>query len=281
VLGHDNLEVSADWPGAASAFIEETTGGVAPFLLGAHADVDPRTRAVMDLAIDGQSRGLGFDAVRVLGREVAEAVLAGSEGGVGFRSDAPVAAAVARVSLAAHLCPLGPERAREELEARKRALATELGLRPERFPRTAELFERMRERVRELPPDDAREQIARMRLWMRDRTATRWLDGRSEVEVEVQALRIAEATLLALPLEPTVAVGLDWRRRAGTPLAGVIGIGNGWLRYLPHADDLAHPRAHWHYEVLSSLFEPEACERLLGAGEKLAERLEASAALSP
>ena len=43
----------------------------------------------------------------------------------------------------------------------------------------------------------------------------------------------------------------------------MVGIGNGWLRYLPHASDLAHPLAHQHYEVLQSLFAPGACEALL------------------
>ena len=51
------------------------------------------------------------------------------------------------------------------------------------------------------------------------------------------------------------------------------GIANGWLRYLPHPDDLAHPRAHHHYEVLSSMVAPGACETLLGAGEELLEKL--------
>jgi hypothetical protein len=53
----------------------------------------------------------------------------------------------------------------------------------------------------------------------------------------------------------------------------VIGIANGWLRYLPHAADLSHPRAHQHYEVLQSLLAPGACEALLAAGESLARKL--------
>jgi hypothetical protein len=74
VRGHDNLEISADWPGAAAAAIESATGTVAVFLLGSHADVDPRTRGLMDPAIPGRAWARGR-AVRVLGREVADAVL--------------------------------------------------------------------------------------------------------------------------------------------------------------------------------------------------------------
>ncbi len=84
-------------------------------------------------------------------------------------------------------------------------------------------------------------------------------------------LRIGDAALLGLPLEPTTNVGLDWQARATRrlPLAAVAGIANGWLRYLPHPDDLAHPRADEHYEVLMSTFAPGACERLLQEGEQL------------
>ena len=52
-----------------------------------------------------------------------------------------------------------------------------------------------------------------------------------------------------------------------------MGIANGWLRYLPHSRDLAHPRAQLHYEVLSSLLAPGASERLLELGEELLDSL--------
>ena len=92
--------------------------------------------------------------------------------------------------------------------------------------------------------------------------------------MELQVLRIGRAVLLGLPLEPTTEVGFDWRDRIGPARIGaVIGIANGWLRYLPHAADLSHPRAHWHYEVLQSLLAPGACKALLDAGESLAREL--------
>ena len=68
-------------------------------------------------------------------------------------------------------------------------------------------------------------------------------------------------------------MGLDWKARAGTPRAAVAGIGNGWLRYLPHARDFADPLAHHHYEVLSSLFAPGTCEELLRQGKDLLAEL--------
>jgi len=275
VRGHDNLEVSGDWPGAASAAIEAATGAVAPFLLGAHADVDPRTRGLMDLAIPGQSIGLGAEAVRVLGREAADAVLAALPRAVD-EAEPRIAARTARVKLPLHLGELAPAELDAELARRKRAVAALVGRGESELPRTAELYDLASAAARALPVAEARERIAAVRTYIRDRTAPAFVPGQGrQAEVEVQLLAIGRARLLALPLEPTSAVGLDWRARvAAHGLGLVVGIGNGWLRYLPHARDLAHPLAHQHYEVLNAVFAPGACEALLAAGRTLVRELD-------
>jgi hypothetical protein len=70
-----------------------------------------------------------------------------------------------------------------------------------------------------------------------------------------------------------VDVGLEWRRRTGSPLSALVGIANGWLRYLPHARNFDEPGAHCAYEVLMSTFVPEAADLLLARGEDLAAGL--------
>ena len=271
VRGHDSREISGDWPGAASRRIEAETGAVAPFLLGAHADVDPRTRGLMDLAIPGQSVGLGAEAVRVLGGEVADAVLASLSRAEPEPESVRVAARTARVKTRLHLGHLSADECEAELARRKAELASHLGMPLDALPRTSQLYDFAAESARDLGIEAARERIALVRGWLRDRTAPYFTGGSRELEVEVQLLAIGRALLLALPLEPTTAVGLDWRARAAPRGLGlVVGIGNGWLRYLPHASDLAHPRAHQHYEVLQSILAPEACESLLAAGQELA-----------
>jgi len=275
VRGHDNLEISGDWPGAASRRIEAATGAVAPFLLGAHADVDPRTRGLMDLAVPGQSVGLGAEAVRVLGCEVADAVLASLSRAQPEPESTRVGARVTPLKLPLHLGELAPAALEAELARRKAEVAAELGVTPAELPRLGELYDLVSHSARGLPIAAARERIARVRTYVRDRTAPFFAGNRREVEVEVQLLALGRALLLALPLEPSSAVGLDWRERAaahGLPL--VVGIGNGWLRYLPHASDLAHPQAHQHYEVLQSLLAPGAAEKLLAAGLELARELD-------
>jgi hypothetical protein len=261
-LGHENLAYSADWVAAAGEAVAERLPGANPiFALGAHADVDPRTRGLLDLAVAGQSVGVDYATCRALGRELGEAVAEAARS-LETRSDAPVAAASDRVALATW---------RPDEEGRRAALAA-LDLPADRDVGTAELFAMERERTAGYPPAERRERLARVRRYLRDRTASRFAFGETP-DVEVQVLRLGDALLLGLPLEPTVDVGLDWKRRAPAPRAAVVGIANGWMRYLPHARNFEEPGAHVKYEVLQSTFGPGAAERLLARGEALARSL--------
>ena len=67
VLGHDNLQLSGDFVGAAVRYIEEQTGDKALFVNGACGDVNPR--------ITGGS----FADVEALGQELGRAVLEGRD----------------------------------------------------------------------------------------------------------------------------------------------------------------------------------------------------------
>jgi len=67
VLGHDNLQISGDFAGAAVRYIEEQTGDKALFINGAGGDVNPR--------ITGGS----FADAEALGRELGRAVLEGRD----------------------------------------------------------------------------------------------------------------------------------------------------------------------------------------------------------
>ncbi|UCE87603.1 MAG: hypothetical protein JSU66_07805 [Deltaproteobacteria bacterium] len=268
-LGHDNLAYSADWPGAAAREIEAALpGALALFALGAHADVDPRTRGLLDLAVEEQSVGVTFEAMEALGRELGRAV-AVAAGAIETQPRVPVGAASARVELPVHGAESGAEAHAQALAARRAEAFAALGLAPDAQVRTGELFRLTQERTRGLDADERRERIARARLYLRDRTASRFAGGRAP-SVEVQVLRIGDALLLGIPAEPTVDVGIEWKRRAPSPHAAVISIANGWLRYLPHPRNFDEPLAHQKYEVLMSTFVPDAAERLLDAATRLA-----------
>lgn len=261
-LGPENLAWSADWPGAAAARIAEALPGANPiFLLGAHADVDPRTRGVKDLAETGKTRGVGFDEVEKLGRELGDAVAAAA-----LDAKPEPAAVVGALSGRVRLT------AWAESEAERAAALAALGLPPDAQPGTNDFFRLETERTRHLPPEERRERIARVRRYLRGRMAKQFAGG-PEADVEAQVLRLGEARLAGFPLEASVDVGLDWKRRMGTPHASLLSIANGWLRYLPHPRNFAEPAAHTHYEVLMSSFEPDAAERLLDLAERLERRL--------
>ena len=263
-LGPENLAWSADWPWAAGRAIGGAVPGAEPiFLLGAHADVDPRTRGVKDLAETGKTSGVGFDEVEKLGREVGEAVARAALGAAPARAP-EVAAGSGSVRLRAH----------HEDEAERQAALAALGLAATETPSTSDLFRLETERTRGLPPEERRERIARVRTYLRGRLAPRFAGG-AEADVEVQVLRLGEAKLAALPLEATAEVGLDWKARARPAPAALLSIANGWLRYLPHTRHFGRPGAERHYEVLMSTFEADAAERLLDEAERIDRRLEA------
>jgi hypothetical protein len=273
VLGHENLAYSADWPGAAARALEDALpGALALFALGAHGDVDPRTRPLQDLAKAEPVPGAGFEASDALGAELGGAV-ADAAARIETRADAPVAAASARLAVPVHGGEAGPAaRERALAESRRDALAA-LDLPPDAPLRTSELFRASDERTRELPPEERRARLGRARLYLRDRTAP-FFAGGLVPEVEVQCLRLGEALWLGLPLEPVVEVGLDWRARIGSPHAAVLGIANGWLRYLPHPRNFGEPGAPFAYEVLMSTLVPDAATRLLDRAEALAAALD-------
>ena len=257
-LGHDNLSFSADWPGAAGRAIVDALPGVNPiFALGAHADVDPRTRGLLDLAIPNQSVGVSFDETVALGRELGEAV-ATAAAAIETRPDATVGARSSSI----------PIPALQESEGERADALEALGLPQDSSAGTAELFALEHERTRDLPIEERREHIARVRLYLRNRTARRFAFGECP-QVEVQVLRIGHAHLVGLPAEPTVDVGFDWKSRTGEEFAAVIGIANGWLRYLPHPRNFEEPLAHHKYEILLATLVPDAARRLLDEAEHL------------
>ncbi len=260
-LGHENLAYSADWVGAANRAISEAQPGVTPiFWLSAHSDVDPRTRGLLDLAIPGQSLGVGFDEVELLGREVGMAALEAA-GRAEPVSEPRVGAASARLRIPVHA----------ELESERREAFEALDLPLDAEVSTGELFAMEHARTADYPVDQKRERLARVRRYLRGRTALHFVGG-SEPEVEAQVLRIGPVWLLALPAEPTVDVEADWRERMGKE-AAVLSIANGWLRYLPHPRNFEEPNAHHSYEVLMSTLVPDAAERLLAEGVRLAQVL--------
>lgn len=272
VLGHDNLDYSADWPGEASRRIEERLpGALAIFGPGGHADVDPRTRGLLDLAIPDQSLGEGFEEVHRLGVEVGEAV-ARCAASIETDAAARVSSRTGSLRIPVHGADGTPEERARRLERRRLAALDAVGLPPDARPRTAQLYALERQVADGRPVEEVRDRLSRLRLYLRDRTAPR-IVGSEVAEVEVQVLRLGDLTIAALPIECCADVALDWSQRLAPGSAALLSIANGWLRYLPHERAFEEPGAELGYEVLQSTFVPDASRRLLDLAERLAFEL--------
>ena len=211
----------------------------------------------------GQSLGVDFATVDALGKELGRAVVEAA--GSAAACPAP------RVGAARETVSIPAQESTDDDRAKAWAA---LDLPEDAEPGTGELFAMEHDRTNGFPTDEKRERLARVRTYLRGRTASFFLGGTTTPAVEAQVLRIGPIELLALPAEATTEVGRDWRARRGRD-AAVLSIANGWLRYLPHPRDFEEPNAHHGYEVLMSTLVLDAAERLLAAGDRLLKALEA------
>ncbi|CAG0974696.1 hypothetical protein MYXO_01496 [Myxococcaceae bacterium] len=260
-LGHENLLFSADWPGAARSRIEaEFPGALSIFLLSAHADVDPRTRGLQDLALVNRSVGVGVAAMRELGDEAGDAVVRAASRAE-THSEVAVGVGATRVRVPVHGGD-DPDAAATALARRRGEAFDAIGLDPGARVRNADLFRLAEARAAALGPAAAREISSKLRLYLRDRSASQ-IVGAREAEFDLQVLSFGEARWLAVPFEPTLRVGRAFEGAGAGEHRAVLSIANGWLRYLPHPIDFADPPGGYGYEVLNSTLLPRGATHIL------------------
>lgn len=85
-------------------------------------------------------------------------------------------------------------------------------------------------------------------------------------KVTVSYLQLGELRMLAWPGEPTTTLGFDLKRAA--PGAWVLGLTNGYQGYFTSPGEFAEGR----YEACSSLYGPQAGERVVGAFTDLVQK---------
>jgi hypothetical protein len=202
VLGERNNQVSADFPGAMAAFVEQTyEEAVCLFLNGAAGDINP---TVMGRKIEHVRRlgaTLGTEAARV-----ARAIQPSRE----------VRLAVRQTVLDLPLAPL------PSLEEAKAALA---------------------QRTRELDEFLAKGKLSRvlydndwLRGWAQDVIAEHGKPARqTSRSIELQAIRLGDALLIAIPAETFVETGLAIKKASPVPNTFIVGYANGDLGYIPTA----------------------------------------------
>jgi len=203
VLADRNNHVSADFPGATAAFVEQAYDGtVCMFLNGAAGDINP---TVMGRRIENVRRlgtTLGSEAARVAG-----AISPSGEAGL----------AVKRTLVDAPLAPLPP------LDEAKAALDQ----------RTRELDELLAKGklARVLYDNDW------LRSWAQDVVAEHAKAVRQTSRpIELQAIRLGDALLIGIPAEAFAETGLAIKRASPVPNTFVVSYANGDLGYVPPAE---------------------------------------------
>jgi hypothetical protein len=197
-LSPRNRLVSADWPGVMRREIEAATGRPCLFLQGATADLNP-------------DRGSGSDefaAVDRLGRAAASAVLARCEEGLEPIAGVPLAAAREEIPL-----PIRPRRSADGngTEHYSVTAARQLGVPRWVIGPLLRYAYPWRPRLRAGP------------------------EGRPEMPMELQVLRLGDLVVVALAAEPFCEIGSAIKEQSPAPLTLFAGYSNGCIGYLTTA----------------------------------------------
>ncbi len=232
VMGPQNLAVSADYPGVARRVVEQNTGARCLFLAGAGANVAALRSICAEFEpMERQGAILGLEAARVFHTLETRPIR---------RTRAVRQSFGLQVIWEDHV----EERpALTRFDARVRRVSLPLRALPALPAAEAELARR-EDAVRDL---DARHVtgVPRMLAERQRRWAVRVVEDvragpiEQHVPMELQALRVNELRIVAMPAEPFVEIGLAIRARAGTSPVFPVGYANGYFTYLPWPDAYA------------------------------------------
>lgn len=232
VLGPHVTFVSPDYVGHARATAETLTGVPALFLQGAAGDIDPITGIV--LGPDG------LDEIRRLGVQL------GAEAAKVFanirtyrqRGEREIRQSMSD-GLAMWTYTDVTEPAATSFGVTTRRLTLPLRPLPSLDGAQAEVDE-WEQRLHQLQESEAplsEQRLAERQLgWSRLQWQTVRSGEKPEVEMELQAIRLNDVGLVAIPGEPFVKIGLNIKRRSPLPHTFVLGYSNGCLVYIPTAE---------------------------------------------
>ena len=206
VLGHNNLLVSADYPGYVSRTVEKLLGGECLFMNGACGDVNPMTPGTRIERVYDRSVGTFKDAEMMgvaIGCEAVKVLCSASS-----RLDVKVATAKKCLELRVRRLPEFSEEEIEEIKVRYRDL------------------------LRRGKADEALKVGWRLRTMEFTRRLREEFPG-GIVKTEIQAIRVGGLVIVALPGEPMVEIGLAIKSSSKADVTAVVGYSNDALGYLP------------------------------------------------
>ena len=263
LMAYENKLITPDYPGWARRTVEQVTGATCLFLQGCAGNIGPRLGFAEGKTGDVSfyhraGKMLGAEAARVflsLDTEPYDEVYSGvlesgaplalfrhvptgaSEGGVRVvtgTATLPVRSFPTRAEAAAN-----SQAAREMLAERRRAGASD---------------------------DDIRDATYRAKRISQQGGHSNLTDGKSEVEMPLQAIRIGPVAFLAAPMEVFNELGVAIAESSPFPWTAVSGYSNGSAGYLPTSEGYDGGG----YEVeMASPFARGAGERFVGAATAL------------
>jgi neutral ceramidase len=233
ILAHQNRQISPDYPGVLRRVFEQIVGGRCLFLQGCAGDQMPIEGLTGDLGAPVRmGTRLAVDAARValalrtksVRRLFAEIVESGAPLGLWTEDETDgepyrplrVLDRVIALPLRRYDEPCSLLAEQDALRARLRALDRERG-------------------------DPAVLADLNYRL-KRATMSARWAEmarGRAELPLEIQAMRIGGAALVAVPLEPFARTGAAVREASPFSVTQLAGYSNGYLGYVPEPADYA------------------------------------------
>ncbi|MEW5978987.1 MAG: neutral/alkaline non-lysosomal ceramidase N-terminal domain-containing protein [Acidobacteriota bacterium] len=263
ILAWDNRLISPDYPGTLRRTVESLTGSTCLFLQGAAGNQDT-IRDFSNKVEDARwvGRQIGLEAVRVselietqpTRMEILKTVESSWTVGVTARlkqqiEPGPVRSVTKRVELPIYK---RPPIAAEEVAAVERLQS-----------RLAEL------RTEGAPAEDLREANRLVRRAAMDLMLARVRAERESLRIEIQAMQIGPAALVATPVEPFAEIGVEVKARSPFPFTLFSGYSNGAELYLP----VAEAYEEGGYEVWMSPFAPAAAAIVVEESLKLLRHL--------
>jgi hypothetical protein len=232
--------------------VERTVGGICLFLQGAAGDIAPGPEGFKHNYESMERIGaiLGCEAAKVILEAKAAAIThrfeavveSGADLGI-WRSELPTTAAVpVQVLSKTVMLPLGEQLPVDEAERR---------------------YEECRRALEQLRNSGAVEEQLKSATFKAKRASlalgrSKQFYGKQESAVEVHCIRIGDAVIVGIPLEPFSAIGRTIRERSPFRWTLFGGYANGWFGYLPTKEDYAAGG----YETETTPFSSEAAEWL-------------------
>jgi hypothetical protein len=173
--------------------------------------------------------------------------------------------------------PLTEEEVLKKVHGWKGDFASFLDIPVEEVPEDFSINARIKQRCRELesPPEEVRHWVSRqfaytafLHLVRGTPSGAADLSPGTDVHsglmpVTAKLLDFGTLVVLAVPAEVLLEAALEWQRRLSDRVALVAGLAGGWVGYLPYESNYREDGASERYETVSTVFAPEAADRLL------------------